>query len=216
MNLDIFKAYDVRGVYPAELDEADLQRRSAGRSWRISRPGASAWAATCGCRHRPGRGVHRGRARAGRRHRGLRDDRHRHAVLRRGHATASTAARRSPRRTIPKQYNGCKMVRQGQHSPERRRRHLGHPGHDRGEQDSAAGLRAGRHLVAGDILDGLREARDGLHRPIHHQAVQHRPGRRVRHGGPGGAGAVQGSCPARRRGCASTSTAPSPPTKPTR
>ena len=57
------------------------------------------------------RRVHRRRARAGRRRRRLRHARHRHDVLRRRRATTSTAARRSPRRTTPKQYNGIKMVR---------------------------------------------------------------------------------------------------------
>ena len=49
MNPNIFKAYDVRGLYPAELDEQSFTR-SAARSSPISKRSASASGATCACR----------------------------------------------------------------------------------------------------------------------------------------------------------------------
>ena len=100
INTSIFKAYDVRGLYPSEVNEdaarADrprlrqLPRREAHR--RVAR---HAPVVPVGCR-----GLHRWRARAGRRRRGLRDDGHGHDVLRRRARSVTTAARRSPRPTI--------------------------------------------------------------------------------------------------------------------
>ena len=95
----IFKAYDVRGLYPAEIDEdaaraigrgfvayLSAKRIAVGRDMRLSSPSLAG-------------GVHRGRARAGRRRRRLRDDARPTCCTSPSRATASTAARRSPPRT---------------------------------------------------------------------------------------------------------------------
>ena len=44
---DIFKAYDIRGLYPTELDEAIAEQIGRGLRDRICRPGASRSVATC-------------------------------------------------------------------------------------------------------------------------------------------------------------------------
>jgi phosphomannomutase len=112
MNPNIFKAYDVRGVYPTELDEAifheigrafvtylKARRIGVGRDMRVSSPGLAA-AFIAGAREQGADVV------------GLRHDRDRHDLLRRRH-------RRSRRRRADhgvaqsKQYNGCKMVGRG-------------------------------------------------------------------------------------------------------
>ena len=100
MNPHIFKAYDVRGLYPTELDEHDVSP-DRPRVCRLSQGEAH----RRGTRHarvvaEPGGRVHCRRARAGRGCRRLRDDRDRHDLLRRRRPTTSTAARRSRRRTI--------------------------------------------------------------------------------------------------------------------
>ena len=101
INPDIFKAYDVRGLYPQEVSEELFQQ--LGRAFvAYPRPGPR--------RRHPrhaavvavaDRRVHRRRDHPGRARDRLRPGRHRHDVLRGGQPTASTAARRSPPRTIP-------------------------------------------------------------------------------------------------------------------
>ena len=84
MNPNIFKAYDVRGLYPAELDEQSFhqigrafvaylkaKRIGVGRDMRLSSPSLAA-AFIAGAREQ-GADVHR-----------LRNDRDRHDLLRRG------------------------------------------------------------------------------------------------------------------------------------
>ena len=101
VNQGIFKAYDVRGVYPGEIDE-----EVAGEIGRAFVTYLGATTDRRVARHAPlvaddcGR-VHRGGARAGVRRRRLRDDGDRHAVLRGRQPRGSKAARRSPRRTTP-------------------------------------------------------------------------------------------------------------------
>ena len=83
MNPNIFKAYDVRALYPSEIDEATA--RLIGRGFvaylgasddrRVARHAAVVAVA--------GRRVHRWRAGAGRQRRRLRSDGHRHDVFRR-------------------------------------------------------------------------------------------------------------------------------------
>ena len=79
----IFKAYDVRGLYPSEVNEdggpADRPRLRQ-LSGRQAHRGLARHAAVVAV---GGGGVHRRRPRAGRRRRRLRDDGHRHDVLRR-------------------------------------------------------------------------------------------------------------------------------------
>ncbi len=84
INPNIFKAYDIRGLYPSEVNEdaaraigrafvsyLNAKRIAVGRDMRLSSPTVAA-------------AFIEGRARAGRRRRRLRDDRDRHDVLRRG------------------------------------------------------------------------------------------------------------------------------------
>ena len=155
-------------------------------------------AATCGCRHQPGRSVHRWRAAAGGRRRGLRDDRHRHAVLRRGGPTTSKAARRSPRHTIPSSTTAARWCGKG---------NVPLSG-DNGISDIRDMIARKRIpppaaipgcLIAKTILEGYVRHVIELHRSVHHQAVQDRPGCRLRHGGAGGAGALQGAAVQNRR-----------------
>ena len=132
-----------------------------------------------------------GATRAGRRRRRLRDDRDRHAVLRRRARRPRRRRRRSPRRTIPKQYNGMKMVRQeafplsGDAASRDIRDMIA------GGRAAAAGGRAAARVTHERRARRLRRARDVVHRPVGHQAVQRRARRRQRHGRPGRAEAVR-------------------------
>ena len=141
VNPGIFKAYDIRGIYPAELDEDDgaaqigrafvaylgAKRIAVGRDMRVSAPS-----------HR--RRLHRGRARAGRRRRRLRHDRHRHAVLRRG--PRRPRRRRADHRVAQPEASttAMKLVRAEAVPAERRGRHLAR---------SATWSSAGTHPAAG-------------------------------------------------------------------
>ena len=113
INPDIFKAYDVRGLYPGEINEevarligrgfaAYLQndRVAVSRDMRVSSPGIAA-AFTDGVLH------------AGHRCRRLRHARAPTCCTSPSHTTTSAAVRRSRRRTTRRMYNGVKMVRAG-------------------------------------------------------------------------------------------------------
>ena len=80
-----FKAYDVRGIYPSELDEAGAY--AVGRAYvEQFEPKASRSGATCASVSVDGRGGHAGGRRRRRRGQGHRDDRHRDALFRRRRA----------------------------------------------------------------------------------------------------------------------------------
>ena len=130
MNPNIFKAYDVRGIYPTELDEQIFHQ--IGRAFVAY---LKAQAHRRGPRHarvlaEPRRRLHRRRARAGRRRRRLRDDRDRHDLLRGRHRRPRR--RRADHRVA--QSEAVQRLQDGgprQSSAQRRRRHLRHPRHDR-------------------------------------------------------------------------------------
>ena len=108
----IFKAYDVRGIYPSQIN-AELARRigrafvdylgarriAVGRDVRVSSPEIAA-------------AFIRGRARAGLRRHRHRHRRHRHAVLLLGSHDLDGGAIITASHN-PKEYNGIKMVRRG-------------------------------------------------------------------------------------------------------
>ena len=181
LNPDIFKAYDIRGIYPDEINEDGARAIGAAFVAYLKaqadrgRPRHAALVAGAG------RGVHRRRDRAGRRRRRLRDDSDRHALLRRGARRPRRRRARSPRRTIPKQYNGMKMVRQEAFPLSG----------DEGIADirdmiaarppAAAGAAPRRGHDEGRARR-LRRARDVVHRSGGHPAVQRRARRRQRHG----------------------------------
>ena len=99
VNTAIFKAYDIRGTYPDEIDEdvardigrafvayLEAKRIAVSRDMRVSSPALA-------------EAFIDGATRPGRRRRRLRPGRHGHAVLRGARRAASTAGRRSRLRT---------------------------------------------------------------------------------------------------------------------
>ena len=112
-NPDIFKAYDVRGVYPGEVNEEaaraigaafvaylKAKRIAVSRDMRLSSPALAA-AFIDGATRQGADVVDYGM---------IATDM---LLFRRRARWPRRRRRRSPRRTIPKQYNGMKMVRQG-------------------------------------------------------------------------------------------------------
>ena len=140
INPNIFKAYDVRGLYPSEVNEEaarligrgfvsylDAKRDRRRRDMRLSSPSVAAR-------------LHRGRPRAGRRRRRLRHDGDRHDVLRR--------RPRRPRRRRPDhrvaQPEGIQRHQDGAARgvpAERRRRHRRDPRHGHDERAARAARR---------------------------------------------------------------------------
>ena len=144
MNLDpdIFKAYDVRGVYPGEVNEDAAraigaafvaylagQRIAVGRDMRLSSPAVAA-------------AFIDGATLAGRRRGRLRHDRDRHAVLR-GRAGSPRRRRPDHRVSQPGAIQRHQDGAAGGVPAERRGGHLRHPRHDRGGSPAAAGGDAG-------------------------------------------------------------------------
>ena len=192
-NLDaVFKAYDVRGLVPDQLDERARPRVPARRSCASSARTPSSSGTTCGPA-RPGMagGVRR-RRRRGRRRRG--DDRaglHRPALLRL-RPPRRTPARCSPRATTPPQYNGIKLCRAGAEpvgretglarDPRRRRRRAAPAAPRQGAIDEHDVLEAyAAHLltlapVAGRRLKVVVDAGNGM--AGLHRARRVRPARR--------------------------------------
>ena len=145
-------------LYPGEVNE-DARARDRRGVRRLSR---SAKRIAVGARHAAvvavaRRGVHRRRARAGRRRRRLRDDGDRHAVLRGRARRPRRRRRRSPRRTIPKQYNGMKMVRREAFPLSGEAGISRHPRHDRRRHAAAAGGAARARVTTKDVLDAYVE-----------------------------------------------------------
>ena len=87
----IFKAYDIRGLYPQELDEDAAERIGCAlaQQWARARSARDGPAAVV---RRPARGVRRRRRRRRRRYRRLRSRADRDGLLRRGRHAGSTAA----------------------------------------------------------------------------------------------------------------------------
>ena len=69
--------------------------------------------------------------------------------------------------------------------------HRRHPRHDRGGHAAAAGRDAAAASSTQERRRRLRRARDVVHRPVDHQAVQRRARRRQRHGRHGRAAALR-------------------------
>ena len=153
MNPDIFKAYDVRGLYPTELDEQifhqigrafvaflKAKRIGVGRDMRVSSPSLAA-AFIEGAREQGADVVDFGMIATDMLYYGVAtDDLDGGAQITASHN--------------PKQYNGCKMVGHGNHPAQRRQRHLRYPRHDRRQPDSG---RCGDSLEVcshRSILDG--------------------------------------------------------------
>ena len=109
----IFKAYDVRGLYGSELDEEGALRDRARVRRALRAPLDRRRPRHARLRAVDGRRGDGGRRRRRRRRPRPRDGRHRDGLLRGRRARASTAGSASPRRTIPKQYTGMKIVRAG-------------------------------------------------------------------------------------------------------
>ena len=215
INPDIFKAYDIRGLYPSEIDEATVRQIGRGfvsylkatrigvsRDMRVSSPALAA-AFIEGAREQGAIG-HR-----------LRHAAHRRALLRGRQRRPARAAPRSRRRTIPKQYNGIKMVRS-----------------EALPLSGDAGIGDIRDMIANDRLPPpaaharepdeprrparIRRQGDVVHRSVDHQAVQRGPRRRQRHGRTRGAAALRPAAVPHDARCASRSTARFPTTRPTR
>ncbi len=214
LNPTIFKAYDVRGVYPGEVNED-----GGARDWRGVRRLPPGQAHRGRARHapvvaRPGRGVHRRRHVAGRRRGRLRHDCDRHAVLR-GRAGSARRRRRDHRLPQPGSIQRHQDGPAGGVPAERRRGHLRHPRHDRGGSPAAAGGDPGPR-------DDRRRARRlrGARDVVHRSRRSSGPSTSCSTPAAAWAGWSPPGCsiasPAGRRGSASRSTAGFPITKPTR
>ena len=159
----IFKAYDVRGLYPQEVNEdaarligrgfvayLGAKRIAVSRDMRLSSPSMAA-AFIEGARLQGADVVDYGM---------MGTDMLYFAVARDGHdgGVQITASHN------PKEYNGIKMVRKEAFPLSRRVGHRRHPRHDRGGQAPAAGRDEGRphHQRR---RRRLRHARDVVHRP---------------------------------------------------
>ena len=91
----------------------------------------------------------------------------------------------------PKQYNGMKMVREEAFPLSGDAGISRHPRHDHRRARSRRRPPRAAPSTTADDARRLRRPRDGLHRPVGHQAVQRRARRRQRHRRPGGAEAVR-------------------------
>ena len=191
MNPNIFKAYDVRGLYPAELDEQSFhqigrafvaylkaKRIGVGRDMRLSSPSLAA-AFIAGAREQGAEVIDYGM---------IATDMIYYAVA----TDELDGGAQITASHNPKQYNGCKMVGRGNHP-----------------LSGDEGISDIRDMIAGNripqpaatpggltqraILDGYVTARAWFHRSVHHQAFQGRARRRMRHGRPGRAQTLQGA-----------------------
>ena len=168
----IFKAYDIRGIYPGEIDEEaaraigagfaaylGARRIAVGRDMRLSSPALAA-AFIDGATAQGTDVVDYGM---------IPTDMLYFAVARDGHdgGVEVTASHN------PKQYNGLKMVRKEALPLSGDAGIWRHPRHDR-RQPPPAGRGAPRPGHAGGCARSLRRARDVVHRTIAGEAVQRR------------------------------------------
>ena len=185
MNPQIFKAYDVRGLYPAELDEQifhqigrafvaylKAKRIGVGRDMRMSSPSLAA-AFIAGAREQGADVIDYGM---------IATDMIYYAVA----TDDLDGGAQITASHNPKQYNGCKMVGRGNHP-----------------LSGDEGISDIRDMIAGNripaaaatpgglsqrtILDGYVRHVLGFIDSVDHQAIQGRPRRRLRHGRTGGA-----------------------------
>ena len=214
INPSIFKAYDVRGLYPSEVNEdaarligrgfvsyLQARRIAVSRDMRLSSPSVAA-AFIDGARAQGADVVDYGM---------MGTDMLYYAVARDGHdGGAQITASHNP-----KEYNGIKMVRKEAFPLSG----------DAGIGDIRDMIATGRlpkeagtpgGLSQQQIVDDYVETGAVVHRSVDHQAVQRRPRRRQRHRRHGGAAPVQEPARAVRPACASRSTAPSRTTRRTR
>ena len=214
LNPAIFKAYDVRGTYPDEINEdgaraigaafvayLKARRIAVGRDMRLSSPALAA-AFIDGATAQGADVVDYGMIPTDMLYFAVARDRPR----RRREITASHN---------PKQYNGMKMVRQ-----------------EAFPLSGDAGISDIRDMIAADTLPPpaarrgavttrgrarrLRRARDVVHRPLRRAAVQRRARCRQRHGRAGRAAAVRSAPMPDDASVLRRSTAASPITKPIR
>ena len=190
-----FKAYDVRGIYPSELDEAGAY--AVGPRLRRAVRAEGDCDRTRHARLVPvdRQGGHAGGRRRRRRGQGRRDDRHRDALFR-GRRARPRRRRHDHRLAQPEGVHRDEDRPPGR-SPRRRR--FGPPRRPRpGPDDREPGARrrpAGRER---GHLPRFRRARPLLHRRRRGQAASGRHRRRERHGGRDAA--AHPRAPARGRG----------------
>ena len=191
LNPDIFKAYDVRGVYPGEINEDGRARDRRGVRRVPEGDAHRASAATCASRRRRSRR----RSSTGATSQGA--DVVDYGMIATDMLYFAVATRRPRRRRADHGVAQPEAVQRHEAGPrgrvpaERRRGHRRHPRHDRGRRAAAAGRRARGTVTTKNVLDALRRPRDVVHRSVGHQAVQRRPRRRQRHGRPRRAEAVR-------------------------
>ena len=189
VNPEIFKAYDVRGIYPDQIDESvardigrgfvtylKAKRIAVSRDMRVSSPSLAA-AFIDGATSQGADVVDYGLAGT---------DMLYYAVAANGfEGGAQITASHNP-----KQYNGMKLVRQAAFP-----------------LSGDAGISDIREMIVQGTLPApaaargtrddrrdagaLRRTRHGVHRPVRHQAVQRRARRRLRHRRAGGAPALR-------------------------
>ena len=188
----IFKAYDVRGIYPDQMDEAARLpdrarlRARAGRPPGASRRPSCAWAsgATCACRRPRWPSVRARDRRRGRRRARRRDGRHGDALLDR---RLARARRRADVHRLA-QPEGLHRREAGQARRARPVRRLGHRraarARDRGRAGRPRGRAAGRSRHE-DVGEPFREAALGYIDPAR-SADEGGARRRQRHGRPDG------------------------------
>ena len=163
INPNIFKAYDVRGLYPQEVNEdaarligrgfvayLGARRIAVSRDMRLSSPSMAA-AFIDGAREQGADVVDYGM---------MGTDMLYFAVARDGHdgGVQITASHN------PKEYNGIKMVRQEAFPLSRRVGHRRHPRHDRRRHAAAAG-RGTRHADAAGTSSTTTSSTSVVHRP---------------------------------------------------
>ena len=214
MNPNIFKAYDVRGLYPAELDEQSFhqigrafvaylkaKRIGVGRDMRLSSPSLAA-AFIAGAREQGAEVIDYGM---------IATDMIYYAVA----TDELDGGAQITASHNPKQYNGCKMVGRGNHP-------LSGDEGISDIRDMIAGNRIPQPAAAPGASHAaghpgwIRQARAWFHRSVDHQAIQGRARRRMRHGRRWRRRRSSRRSRARSTRCVSQSTAPSPLTKPTR
>ena len=211
----IFKAYDVRAIYPTP----DQRRGRAPGGPRLHRlPRRRTQAHRRGPRRAPLVARDRGRLHRGRAQRGGGDHRHRrggdgHAVLPRRRARTSTAAPSSPPPTIPKEYNGIKMVRRGALAlsgdagiKEIKEAITRRPLRRQGRRGPA---RSSTRTISDDYAEHCLSFIDVAKVPPHQGRARHRQ----RHGRGRGQRDLQAPARSSSSRCTSTSTAPSPTTR---
>ena len=190
INPSIFKAYDVRGLYPSEVNEEaarqigrgfvaylDAKRIAVSRDMRVSSPSVAA-AFIDGARAQGADVVDYGM---------MGTDMMYYAVARDGlDGGAQITASHNPKRIQRHQDGAARGV-----SAQRRRRHRRHPRHDRQRPAAAAKPPQPGGLSQKHVLDDYVEQVLVVHRPVDHQAVQRRARCRQRHRRDGRAAAVR-------------------------